>query len=518
VFSSVRVFRFPSAGRLRVRLGVLTIALGVAAGALAVPAAAAEPWPGVVSGVHVAAQTSTSFTVALNAATDASWYRVTASTVEADIWMANINRPSVHRTVTGAASPRVVVGHLHYTSAAYYYRVATINGTHIRWSSLYQQTHLNPARPTALSAASGFAGTYLTWNSVAATGYSIEQATNSAFAANRRVYTTTNPTRRFTPYGLTKGTRYWFRVRAVNGSVLSGYSAAVSATPTTSEQHVRALTYNVLSHTFDGSIKGGVTQSPWSQRRPGAVSLLRQANADVMTVQEAAAYVDAAHRVRQVDSIAAGLGSAFAIANTDHGSNPGARQNSPLMNNYILYKRATVAPFGTGGHWMIGYTHNAAYQLFHVRATGATFLYVGTHLTSTRGATYDLQRRTQMRNVIGLARSFASAHGVTSILYGGDMNSWPDRYLTTDMPGNQMQLNLTMDAIAAPQTHVNARYSSINSYLRTPPQGGSADRIFATGGIAVSGWGELLHLSGGQFAGVIPSDHNPVYADVLLPY
>ncbi len=504
------------------RARTLGIATGALLAATALPAVAAQAstadrWPGPVSGVHVSARTATSFTVGLDIAAYASWYRVEASTDESDIWIANLDRPSTHRIVTGAAKPSIVVRTPGYTAATYYYRVATINGSHVRWSSAYHQTHLAPATPTALTGVSGAAGTYLSWDSPTTTGFGIEQATNSSFTTGDRVYTTANSTQRFTPYGLSRGSTYWFRVRSINGATVSPYSGSVAVTVASSERPLRVLTYNVLSATFDGSAIGGSTQAPWSQRRAEAVALLKQSGADVFAVQEGAAVVNAAGD-RQVDSIATGLGTGYAIANTDHGSNPGQVPNSRYTGNYILYNRATVTPYGTGGHWMIGYLHKAAYHLFRDDKTGAKFLFLGTHLTSPRGPSYDLQRRAETINLITLARAYAAANQVTSIVYGGDINSWPGRYLTTDMPGNQMKLNKTSDAFQAAQAHSNAGYSSINSYLRYPPMGGSADRLFVTGGVAVRDWGQLLHVYGGAFVGVIPSDHNPVYADIVLPY
>jgi hypothetical protein len=76
------------------------------------------------------------------------------------------------------------------------------------------------------------------------------------------------------------------------------------------------------------------------------------------------------------------------------------------------------------------------------------------------------------------------------------------------------------DGIAVAQHRVRARYDSINALYRTPRAGhGSADHVYANGGVAVRTWGELLHLkSDGTFAGTIPSDHNPVVALLGIPY
>ena len=42
--------------------------------------------------------------------------------------------------------------------------------------------------------------------------------------------------------------------------------------------------------------------------------------------------------------------------------------------------------------------------------------------------------------------------------------------------------------------------------------------MYAPAGVAVRGWALALNLTAGKFVGAIPSDHNPVVADVVLPY
>lgn len=75
------------------------------------------------------------------------------------------------------------------------------------------------------------------------------------------------------------------------------------------------------------------------------------------------------------------------------------------------------------------------------------------------------------------------------------------------------------DGITIPRHHSRAKYDSSNQLFRKASHGhGSIDHIYTTGGIGVRTWGELLKLSKGSFVGTIPSDHNPVFAVVALPY
>ena len=55
--------------------------------------------------------------------------------------------------------------------------------------------------------------------------------------------------------------------------------------------------------------------------------------------------------------------------------------------------------------------------------------------------------------------------------------------------------------------------------MRSPVTGHwDIDHVYAPAGVAVRRWELALTLSSGRFVGAIPSDHNPVVADVVLPY
>jgi hypothetical protein len=76
-----------------------------------------------------------------------------------------------------------------------------------------------------------------------------------------------------------------------------------------------------------------------------------------------------------------------------------------------------------------------------------------------------------------------------------------------------------VDADEVAQTLVNRAYNSANQYMRSPVTGHwDIDHVYAPAGVAVRRWELALTLSSGRFVGAIPSDHNPVVADVVLPY
>jgi endonuclease/exonuclease/phosphatase (EEP) superfamily protein YafD len=75
------------------------------------------------------------------------------------------------------------------------------------------------------------------------------------------------------------------------------------------------------------------------------------------------------------------------------------------------------------------------------------------------------------------------------------------------------------DAHQIAQTVTNGQYDTMNEYERTPlAYGLDIDYVWVPEGVSVSSWGEALRLSGGRVVGTIASDHNPVYAEVQIPY
>jgi hypothetical protein len=388
------------------------------------------------------------------------------------------------------------------------------------------KTVARPPTPTSVSVTSNSSGLSLTWhhkNNV--TGYLVEQAQNSHFTVNLVKYKTRGIQKAFTPSKVSRGTTYFFRVAALNGTRRSHFSRTVIATDRVSFSTIRALSYNVRSAKFDGQQAPGGTVAPFEKRLPGQLYLLRAAKADVIGIEEGAYCMvknHAAPCTRQIDQIHAGL-SGYALSDTATDVDPATGRRG-VVNRYaaddILYKTATLAPVGPGGHYDIGPSgsldRTCAFQIFKVKSTGAKFLFVVTH---TLASGSDQVRGTETANGLKGGRAIAKANGIKSILFTGDYNSYVGEYHVHDYSGTVMRNANVPDSIGEALHYSNAKYDSINAYFRTPKQGhGSSDHIYATRGIGVLKWGELLHLSGGKFVGTIPSDHNPIYADVELPY
>lgn len=121
----------------------------------------------------------------------------------------------------------------------YRYRVAAVNAA---GSSAFSSTAsvtmpAMPAAPSGFTAANGPNGggnsrsVILNWtdNSSNETGFTIQRATNATFTAGLNTANVGANVRTLTQTGLARNTRYWYRIGANNGTIVS--SALVNATP-----------------------------------------------------------------------------------------------------------------------------------------------------------------------------------------------------------------------------------------------------------------------------------------------
>jgi endonuclease/exonuclease/phosphatase family metal-dependent hydrolase len=498
-----------AAVRWRIVGGLVAIAATVAASLTPTAAQAAPAQTGVPTGIRVAAVTASAFTITTNPATNTVYYRLFASTLKSNLYVANITQA---RASALSTTPRMTISGLAYTTAPVWYRVETINGGYRNWSDILS-VGLRPAIPTGVVVTSNSKGTYLTWNSGPATGYTIAEATDPALTVNRRDYRIRGGlNHQFTPYGLVKGRTYYFRVRAINNGTPSYGSALVSAVKMTTQQRLSVMTYNVLQATADGGIAGGQVIAPWSQRQPRVVGYINQASPDLIGLQEAGSWTGAVKGPRQVDTLTTALGGVYRLARTETPpSEPGYFRTA----NYILYKAATYQTVGTGWHWTLPSNHLASYQGLQNRLTGARVLFVVPHLgvEST-----DAVRQADMKWMMSAASTLAASQHA-SVIYAGDFNSNANRYHLFDGPSVAARAGHVADGLDAAQWLGNQRYNSANGYWRTPPAfGQSIDHIYASPGVAVVSWRLLLNLTNGSFVGVMPSDHNPLVADMTIPY
>ena len=496
-----------------VRVIALAVAVLTTTGLVAPTSAqAALRTPFKPTAVRAVTSSASGFTVTAAPSRFARGYRVFASTTRSSLALATISR--VHRSAT-AVRPRVTIGGLPYTTQPYYFRLQAVNGSKVRYSDV-QVAYLRPDAPTGLRVSGRKSrGLALSWGGRLAGRYVITQATDAALTVNVRRYSITSLARTFTPYDLRRGARYWFAVRAYGGSAASASSNVVSAVAPSSGLNVRVMTYNLLHSDLDGKVPapGAERIAHWvTARRAAAIALIRRANPDVMGLQEASDWVAQPRGPRRVDDLARRLGG-YSVANTElTAGHPGWFRTG----RYVVYRTARFRAVGAGGHWTLMAHRFAAYQQLQDRATGARFLAVSVHLEPGGGRAGDLRRKTQTENLLTFVRAFQARQDVP-VIYLGDYNS--NEGNAVDGPGLAFRAAGHVDSDEVAQIKVNRRYNSANQYRRLPMVGGyDVDHVYAPPGVAVRRWQIVLNLSAGRIVGTIPSDHNPVAVDAVLPY
>jgi endonuclease/exonuclease/phosphatase family metal-dependent hydrolase len=493
------------------------LALIVVAGCVsAVPAGAAPAVrPGVPTGVRVASATPRSITFSANTDPHTKQYIVYVSLKMSDVNYANLNKPSKTRHQASSTKPSVTVGRLGYTTAVYYYRMAAKNSSGFAVSKV-AEAHVSPPKPSnlALQTPGGNkSGLAITWGTQNALGFQIEQAEDRTFSKGRKIYTLHGLGTEFTPYGLSKGTGYYLRVRATNGASKSPYSSPQFGVFNGNELPIRVLTYNVLHKMFDGTKESGNTIAPWSKRLPGIVSLIKGAKPDVMSINEASDYVVEGKR-RSIDSIKAKL-QGYALAKTE----PFPKPQNPRTGNYILYKTSKFTAVGTPGYWTISSKNWVAYQILQSKATRAQFLMISVHLSHGPNSV-DQKRGAETRTLLSQAHDFDQNHGNIPIVYAGDFNSFTGTDPSNlDTPEQLLRAEHVGDSLVSAQKRTNTQYGSVNEYKRVASKTGRIiDHVFGEAGVSFRNWTQLLKLKHGKFVGVIPSDHNPVVADISIAY
>ena len=186
------------------------------------PASTAPSTPTGLTATAGSGQVSLSWTAASGAATY-NVYRGTTSGGESTTPI------STGLTGTSYVDTAVVAGTM------YYYKVAAVNS--VGTSALSSEASAKPSAPTVPSAPTGLAATAgnaqvaLSWTaSSGAASYNVYRGTTSGGEASTPVATGVTSTS-YTNTGLTNGTKYYFKVAAVNSAGTSAQSTEASATP-----------------------------------------------------------------------------------------------------------------------------------------------------------------------------------------------------------------------------------------------------------------------------------------------
>ena len=495
----------------RVRLARLLVSFAVGAAALAtVPTPAAQA-ASSLTGSRVVNVTHTSFTVKFDSQGDGWKYRLYASTNKPDVYYDNLpSAPPYHSALKSKA--RITLSNLPYRTKPYWWRVQAYKGSLKRTGDLLSVGLLAGA-PTGLTAnrvAGG--GLSLSWGGGASNGYQIQAATDAGFTTGVQKYTIRGVGTQFSPYGLSAGRSYFFRVRAANNGSTSPWSSSVTGTAAR-QQDVLVGTFNIREQDATNN-----NVASWKDRRDAVVRSVRQGGPpDVLAIQEGASFVGGQCSARQVDDLANRLGTKWKVAKTE----PIPCKDHPWKRTgvYVIYNSDKYRAVGDGGHWEVSTNqvkeHNfAAYQQLENINSGARMLFVSVHLQKGQTTADDKERKPEMENLLADVKALGLG---LPVVYAGDYNSHDRRAF--DGPGKVMVAHSMGDAWWVAQKRVNKTYNSANAYLRKPPRTStSIDHVSGAPGVALKTWKLVIKLKDGHYVGVIPSDHNMIVSEVAYPF
>jgi endonuclease/exonuclease/phosphatase family metal-dependent hydrolase len=281
-------------------------------------------------------------------------------------------------------------------------------------------------------------------------------------------------------------------------------------------QAVTVMTYNIKRAALDGHPEGGTRVAAWmSARRLAAAALIQRANPDVIGIEEGGTSIGNPQTgPRQVDTLASALGHVYQVAHTEI---PPKQPGTQRLGVYIMYKKSVYAAVGKGGHWALGDGRWGVHQVLRNRQSGAKFLFVTAHLWEPGGRTNDIRREHETQRLESAGNAMAARRGIPAI-YVGDFNSHPGGKHAFNAPSMVMGQHGLRDSFQVAHHRVNGAYNTGNQYMRRPPRfGAHIDYIYVPQSVRVTSWRMVMRLNHGQFVGTIPSDHNPVVANLAVP-
>ena len=533
------------------------VSLTAYSAALTASTASTAPAPtyAVPTGLKTTVTGQGSISVSWNAVANAPGYRV-------QVYSRSDMSDSVYKRfteVSGAMSGLT-------PNTAYFARVRVI-GTAGENLTAYSPAVTFTTPSDAITTPTGFTGTTthrtvdLTWNAVPnAPGYRLAIATKADMsdAEWRRYYGPNTAEIR----GLNARTAYYFQVRVIDeaGTSLSAYTPVLNLAtkaeppaPLALSNPLTVASYNVMCANCVVESDSNPNALPWSERRSAIVGNIKSRMPDIIGVQEASQgwlnepgqtgglsqFEDLLQRLKNA-------GANYAISNNkrnncvdsttptncvyaDQGASQGTR---------IFYNAATIEIVKTGSKALplASVPENPrffAWAIAKQKSTGKLFFFGDTHLsTSKADGFYELRKR-QAETIVSVIKQENSAG--LPVLMTGDLNStkWQkpsnapyDVFSNSglvDPLGNDYWQEFPSMAATA-EKRINTHLDSWNGFETLAPAtddksaNGSYIDYILTSKMRVSQWETVANIdSAGNFAGIIPSDHNMIVAKVGLP-
>ena len=356
------------------------------------------------------------------------------------------------------------------------------------------------------------------WEKIeSATGYELQYSTRKDFRGAKAV-TSAKPSASINK--LDGGVHLYTRVRS-NGAdgARSAWTAVVEVTSVVPDTPppVRVASFNVRCHSCGGP--------SWGARRGPVAALIDAQSPDVVGLQEAQQSRPRGLGTSQFADIAnsvSALGADYRVTDPAIGASKGTK---------IIYKPSTLVLLNKGA---IRYSSQrggatsryAAWATFRQRSTGKEFVFFSTHLEPK---SYGV-RLAQARQLAGSLKGIAGNRPVVAV---GDFNASQYHYYPVHraMTGAGLvdvigvQPSSRQPAANAPaEKRINANFDSFQDMRRIPKRSASPklngvylDYIFTSPMRVLEFENVMRRDSAGRIIGTIPSDHNMLRADLVLP-
>jgi endonuclease/exonuclease/phosphatase family metal-dependent hydrolase len=368
-----------------------------------------------------------------------------------------------------------------------YYRVDAVRDREVRSSRTGRFT-LPPAEVTGLAVVGTSAGgVKVDWADVDnARQFDVAIARDEGFSQDAGAVRTVGVDSQFVGKGLRPDTRYWLKVRPVNGDQLGAYSAPVAFRTMVRNTSFKIATWNVCSEKCDG----------YAGRARIMADFLNDNEVDIFGLQEAGGV-----RVGAVtNSIFTGGARGF------------VRASGGAKARYIFYRPELFEQQG-GGSFDIGDGRDTTWARFKVKATKRIFYYVDVHLDNGKDKAANARRARETDRMLSTMRGINVSD--KPMVYAGDFNSGTHR--DQDAPGEKMRAEGLGDAELLTKNVENARMNTGHTFSTdVPASGAHIDHIWVTPEFEVDSWKQLVRMTGSVYTKPVVSDHNAVSAVVAL--
>lgn len=340
---------------------------------------------------------------------------------------------------------------------------------------------------------------------------------------------------------LKPGTTYYVTVSVAPGAESAEpLSGSTVARPIETEALVpKSYDLRVASYNISGTLNDTRRNAPWAVRKSYvAHQLLGLSPADQKSPPPDAIALQEANTSRR---LAGGVTQYYDLLNALNASAPESAHYSSVGGNSnatrIAWNDKTLDLVSSGvlafraQEMRADGARMAPWAIFEVKQTHARFFFLSAHLETSS----ERVRRAQWNELI--ARTPSLSQGLPVVM-GGDFNSprkSRNNPTAASMLGpmkaagfgdtlGQTGTGMVTTATSRAEAVVNGNYNSVNRFSRTlnwyPSSsliGQDVDYLFASNALVVKKWEMVLDVAGRTLRGVVPSDHNMIRSELVLP-